>query len=151
MRQRVRARRHRRSGYTLTEMLVVIAIIGLIAAVLTPNLLGQLGRARTKAARLQLETISAGLEMYRSDLGRYPTSGEGLRALIEPADDSEGWTGPYVRDASILKDPWGAEVRYRIDEEGARFQLRSLGADKQEGGRGADADLVHPTNSAGAS
>lgn len=144
--------RHKRSvapaqaGYTLTEMLVVIAIIGLLAAALAPNLMGQLGRARTKAAQMQMETVAAGLEMHLTDVGRYPTPEEGLDALLEPSETALGWTGPYVRDRSALADPWGRPLIYEVSEEARAYRLRSLGADGREGGRGADADLALPAD-----
>lgn len=130
-------------GYTLTEMLVVIAIIGLIAAVLTPSLMGQLGRARVKSAQLQLESVAAAVEMFQSDVGRYPTASEGLKVLVAEPADVEGWTGPYVKSASALKDPWTGEILYRAIEDGA-FEVVSLGSDRKVGGAGTRRDLVAP-------
>lgn len=124
-------------------MLVVIAIIGLIAAVLTPNLMGQLGRARVKSAQLQLESVAAAVEMFRSDVGRYPTAQEGLGALVEEPADVEGWTGPYLKSASALKDPWADAIHYRvIDDQG--FEVVSFGSDRKAGGTGTKRDLVAP-------
>lgn len=131
-------------GYTLTEMLVVIGIIGLLAAVLTPVLIGQLGRARAKAARLQIENVAASVEMFRSDVGRYPTTAEGLPALVAQPQDAEGWLGPYLRNEKALADPWGRSILYRFDVEQAQASISSLGADGKEGGRGVNADLVTP-------
>jgi general secretion pathway protein G len=130
-------------GYTLTEMLVVIAIIGLIAAVLTPSLMGQLGRARVKSAQLQLESVAAAVEMFQSDVGRYPTASEGLKALVTEPADVEGWTGPYVKSASALKDPWTGDILYRAVDDGA-FEVVSLGSDRKVGGAGTKRDLVAP-------
>lgn len=134
----------RPNGYTLTEMLVVIAIIGLLAAVLAPNLIGNMGRAKVRAAHLQLETVSAGLEMHLSDVGRYPTTEEGLEALITPNPDALGWTGPYVRDQSLLIDPWGRALHYQPGADALSFRITSFGADGEEGGTGADADQAIP-------
>ncbi|HYG26556.1 MAG TPA: type II secretion system major pseudopilin GspG [Caulobacteraceae bacterium] len=131
------------AGYTLTEMLVVIGIIGLIAAVLTPGLMGQMGRARSKAAQLQLETLSTAVEIFQADVGRYPSEAEGLRALASDPG-LEGWTGPYARDSRLLKDPWGNEVRYALRDEGRGYRLESLGADGAVGGKGAARDLKAP-------
>lgn len=142
--RRQRVRSSREAGYTLTEMLVVIAIIGLIAAVLTPALIGQLGRARAKAAQLQLETTAAQVEMFLADVGRYPTAQEGLAALVREPAGVEGWTGPYLRDEKSLRDPWGGAILYGIDAEGRRFELRSLGADGKAGGKGVGRDLTAP-------
>jgi len=130
-------------GYTLTEMLVVIGIISLIAAVLTPGLLTQLGRSRAKAAQLQLDTIASSVELFRSDVGRYPTPQEGLGALLTDPG-LQGWTGPYVKDSRTLKDPWGDPVLYALEPDGRRFEVESLGADGKPGGSGVDRDLKSP-------
>lgn len=130
------------AGYTLTEMLVVIAIIGLIAAVLTPSLMGQLGRARVKSAQLQLESVAAAVEMIHSDVGRYPTQGEGLKVLLSEPADVEGWTGPYVKSPSTLKDPWASDILYRAQDDA--FEVVSLGSDRVAGGKGTKRDLVAP-------
>lgn len=132
------------AGYTLTEMLVVIGIIGLIAAVLTPALIGQLGRARAKAAQLQLETVSAEVEMFQADVGRYPTVAEGLSALVTEPAGADGWTGPYMRDAKALKDPWSRPLVYSVGADGQGYVIVSLGADGKEGGNGVNRDLKAP-------
>jgi len=131
------------AGYTLTEMLVVIAIIGLIAAVLTPSLMGQLARARVKSAQLQLDTVVSSIETFRSDVGRYPTPEEGLGVLVADPDDVEGWTGPYLPGGKGLKDPWGGQIGYRLINE-SQFQVVSLGADRAVGGKGPKRDLRAP-------
>lgn len=136
--------RRRDDGYTLTEMLVVIGIIGLLAAALTPALVGQLARARVKTARLQLETVSSALEQYRSDVNRYPTEQEGLRALVANAKGAPGWLGPYLRDPNALDDPWGHPILYKLDPTGDRFELKSLGSDGRPGGDGMAADIHLP-------
>ena len=133
----------REAGYTLTEMLVVIGIIGLIAAVLTPTLMGQLGRARLKAAGLQLQTVSAQVEVFMADTGRYPTVQEGLRALVVEPEGAEGWAGPYVRDEKALTDPWGRALRYAIDADN-RYVVSTLGADGKVGGSSVNRDLSVP-------
>lgn len=132
------------AGYTLTEMLVVIGIIALIAAVLTPGLIGQMGRARAKAAQLQLDTLASNVEVFRSDVGRYPTQKEGLDALVHEPEGSEGWTGPYLKDPKAAKDPWGRNVVYALDADGEKFSVSSLGADGKPGGSGLDRDLRAP-------
>jgi len=133
----------REDGYTLTEMLVVIGIIGLIAAVLTPTLFGQLGRARHKAAGLQLERVGAQVEMFMADTGRYPTGEEGLSALVTEPKGVDGWTGPYLRDDRDLTDPWGRPLRYEINKADL-FVVSTLGADGKPGGTGVDRDLRRP-------
>jgi general secretion pathway protein G len=131
----------RDDGYTLTEMLVVIAIIGLLAAVLTPMLAGQLGRARARAARLEIDNVAASLEMFRNDVGRYPTGAEGLQALTVQPKGAEGWLGPYVRDPKGLLDPWGRPLILAPGADGQEARVKSLGADGKPGGSGTDADL----------
>lgn len=123
-------------GYTLTEMLVVIGIIALIAAVLTPSLIGQLNRARIKAAQLQLQTTASAVELFRSDVGRLPTPSEGLTALLVQPSDADGWTGPYVKDKRALLDPWNRPILYAIDPGGQTFYVQSLGPAGQTGGPG---------------
>lgn len=136
--------KRRLDGYTLTEMLVVIAIIGLLAAVLAPNLIGNMGRAKARSARLQLETVSAGLEMHLADVGRYPTAEEGLQGLLTSPTDILGWTGPYVRDISLLTDPWGRPLTYSPGADALSYRVVSLGADGVAGGSGLDADIAVP-------
>jgi general secretion pathway protein G len=132
------------AGYTLTEMLVVIGIIALIAAVLTPGLIGQMGRARAKTAQLQLDTLASNIEVFRSDVGRYPTQKEGLDALVHEPEGSEGWTGPYLKDPKAVKDPWGRPVVYALEADDQKFAVTSLGADGKAGGTGLDRDLRAP-------
>jgi general secretion pathway protein G len=132
------------AGYTLTEMLVVIGIICLIAAVLTPGLMGQLGRARSKAAQLQLDTTAAAVEMFKSDVGRLPTQSEELNALIHEPGSVDGWTGPYIKDPRSLVDPWNRPIRYVLDPDGGSFYVESYGADGKPGGSGIDRDLRSP-------
>jgi general secretion pathway protein G len=121
-------------GYTLTEMLVVIGIICLIAAVLTPSLMGQLGRVRVKTAQLQVQTVAAAIEAFHSDVGRYPTQQEGLNALVQEPSSVDGWTGPYVRDAKSLLDPWNRPLVYSVDSDSQTFYVQSSGADGKSGG-----------------
>ena len=128
------------AGYTLTEMLVVILIISLIAAVLTPSLLGQLARSRAKTAALQIDMTTAALENFRDDLGRYPSEQEGLAVLVNTTGDA-GWLGPYLKDEKALNDPWGRPLVYSAVPEGG-VEVASRGADGKEGGKGVDQDLV---------
>ena len=131
-------------GYTLTEMLVVIGIIALIATVLTPNLLGQLGRSRAKAAQLQLDTTASAVEVFRTDVGRYPTDAEGLQALVHDPGNLTGWSGPYVRDAKALSEPWNDPLIYKLNPDGRSFYVESLGADGKPGGTALNRDLKAP-------
>lgn len=138
-------------GYTLTEMLVVIGVIALIAAVLVPTLMGQMQRARAKAAQVQLENIASAVEMFRSDTGHYPKKEEGnLKALLINGSTIEGWTGPYLKDAKTLNDPWGRPVDYQPATDAESFKVTSLGANKKVGGVGADLDIEAPAQAAAA-
>ena len=135
------ARLKAQAGYTLTEMLVVIAIIGLIAAVLTPSLMGQLGRSRVKAAELQLETMSSAVEAFHADVGRYPTQSEGLQALVTAPADAETWTGPYLKGSKAILDPWGRPILYQPGDDDHDYVVMSYGADGKPGGTGVKRDL----------
>ena len=128
------------AGYTLTEMLVVILIITLIAAVLTPSILTQLGRAKAKTANLQLDATAATLTMFKEDTGRFPTDAEGLTVL---ADDPGivGWTGPYIKGEKGLNDPWNHKLIYKLDGED-RALLTSFGGDGKVGGKGVNQDIT---------
>ena len=129
-------------GYTLVEMLVVIGIIAVIAAVLTPSLLGSMQRARSKTAQMQVQTVAAALEAFRADVGRYPSQSESLTVLVGAPDSIDGWTGPYLKNAKYLQDPWGRNLEYSIDNSGQQFTVRSLGSDGVAGGNGTGRDLI---------
>jgi len=128
-------------GYTLTEILVVITIIALLAAVLTPGLFGQLGRARAKAAQMQLDTVAAAVEMFHSDVGRYPTAQEGLNGLLAAPEGADGWSGPYLKGGKQLLDPWGKPLIYEVGQSAAGYRIETLGADGAAGGSGLNRDL----------
>lgn len=133
----------RHAGYTLTEMLVVLVIIGLISAIVVPQTLGQMDRAKVRAARLKMESVAAALEMYSADLARYPTAEEGLAALIDPPEGVADWAGPYLSDTALTKDPWGHPVVYAPPASpGERFKLTSYGSDGVAGGSGFKRDIV---------
>jgi general secretion pathway protein G len=126
-------------GYTLTEMLVVIAIIGLIAAVVIPQTIGQLGKAQSRAAKLQVQSLAAALELFQGDNGRFPTAQEGLQALLTRPTGLDNWNGPYLHGKEQLKDPWGHPYRYAV--AGQSVTVATLGADDKQGGEGADRDV----------
>jgi general secretion pathway protein G len=129
-------------GYTLTEMLVVILIISLIAAVLTPSLLGQLSRAKAKTASLQLESTATSLDLFKDDVGRFPTEAEGLKALVEEPAEVSNWLGPYLKAKKSLNDPWGRALVYTTKADEASVVITSLGADGKPEGKGVDQDLT---------
>nr|WP_026299763.1 type II secretion system major pseudopilin GspG [Elioraea tepidiphila] len=134
-------RRHREAGITLPEVLVVLAIIGLIASVAVPAVTRHLGKARTDTARVQVETLTSSVELFRIDVGRYPTASEGLQALVVRPGGVEGWNGPYIRRQSSLIDPWGTPYQYRIPGERSDFDIFTLGADKAPAGEGENRDV----------
>lgn len=134
-------------GFTLIEILVVIAVIAILAALVAPNVFQHLGTSRDSAARAQVEMISAALDMYRLDNGRYPTTEQGLEALrVEPATEPlpRNWNGPYLR-RTVPDDPWGNPYVYRSPgvENTWGFDLLSYGADGREGGEGEDQDITN--------
>lgn len=130
------------AGYTLTELLVVIVVLALIAAAVTPQILGRFNTAQTRTAKLQANTLSAALDDFFIDVGRYPTPEEGVDALLSAPPGVGAWNGPYVRSERTLLDPW--ERKYLIERPETANRppsIVSLGADGKEGGEGADADV----------
>ena len=140
---RVNRGRPLREGYTLTEMLVVMVVIGLISAIIIPQTLGQMDRAKARAARMKLESVASALEMYSADLARYPTAAEGLGALVRAPAGHADWAGPYLSDASLMKDPWGQPIAYTPPAGvGGKYILTSFGADGRPGGEGFKRDIA---------
>ncbi len=134
------------AGFTLIEILVVIAVIAMLAALVAPNVFQHVGTAKDATARSQIELLGAGLDAYRLDNGRYPTTDQGLEALqVEPTVPPlpSNWRGPYLRKA-IPPDPWGNPYIYLSPGEAnpRGYDLLSLGADGEPGGEGEDADVV---------
>jgi general secretion pathway protein G len=137
--------RNSQAGFTLVEILVVITIIGLIMALVGPRVLGYLGESKAKAAKIQIESFSSALDLYYLDLGRYPTSAEGLTALTRAATNAPGWNGPYLRGGVVPNDPWGHGYIYRSPGERSPYEIISLGSDGQEGGSGTATDIASGT------
>jgi len=131
----------RADGFTLVEMLVVLAIIALITALVAPQILRYLGSARADAAQAQIRNISSALELYFIDNGGYPTNEEGLQALAAAPAAAGRWNGPYLKGADKLADPWGNAYAY--ENSGTAFVVRSFGRDGKEGGDGLDKDLTN--------
>ncbi len=132
---------HGESGFTLVEMLVVIAIIGLVMGLVGPRVLNYLGEAKVKSAKLQIESFGSSLDLFYLDVGRYPTASEGLAALVQRPANAPVWNGPYLKNASVPADPWGHVYIYRVPGEKGPYQIVSLGSDGQEGGTGTAADI----------
>jgi len=129
------------AGFTLVEILVVITIIGLIMGLVGPRVLNYLGESKAKAAKIQIESFASALDLYYLDVGRYPSTSEGLGALVARPGNSEVWNGPYLKGGVVPSDPWGHPYRYRSPVERAPYEIVSLGADGQEGGTGTAADI----------
>jgi len=142
-RRAVRGARRPQAGFTLVELLVVLIILGLIAAFAVPRVLHYVGGAKTDSARIQIERLGTTLDLYRLQVGHYPNEEDGLRALVEPPADTENWGGPYLKKDSALIDPWGRPYVYRYPGEHGEYDLYSLGADNAEGGDGENQDLTN--------
>ncbi len=133
----------RSAGYTLTELLVVLIILGLLTAVVAPQVFGYLTRAKTDAAQVQLTSLAAQLDLYFLDTGAYPGTDEGLMALIRRPADVEVWNGPYLPTTDKIRDPWGEIFQYRFPGENGVYDLYSYGADKEPGGEGENGDVTN--------
>lgn len=135
-------KKKRQSGFTLLELLVVLTLLGLFAVIATPRVLQYLSVAKSKTTMIQVEQLGGALDLFRLDVGRYPTEQEGTLALIQRPADASQWNGPYVKKKEMLADPWGEPFHYRSPGQHGAYDLFSLGADKQEGGEGEKKDTV---------
>jgi general secretion pathway protein G len=127
-------------GFTLLELLVVMVIIGLLASYVGPKFFSQIGKSEVKAARAQIDALEKALDQYRLDLGRYPTTDQGLAVLMERPAGEQKWGGPYLKKA-VPNDPWGRPYNYRQPGEHGEYDLLSLGKDGQPGGSGEAEDI----------
>ena len=127
------------AGFTLIELLVVMVIIGLLVALVGPNVMGRAEKAKPQAARAQIENLASALEMFKLDTGRYPTEEEGLAVLRQAPSGADRWDGPYLRKR-VPKDPWDRDYVYR--RSGKEFEVLSYGADGATGGSRVDADIL---------
>ena len=132
----------RQFGFTLIELLVVLLILGLLAGLVGPRVLKYLGGAKTDTAQLQIAEFGAGLDLFHLEVGRYPTSEEGLNALSVAPTGVDNWNGPYLKKKDIPLDPWGNGYHYQYPGENGDYDLYSLGRDNVDGGEGEDADVV---------
>jgi general secretion pathway protein G len=133
--------RRRERGFTFFEILVVITIIGLLAALVGPKLWDKISKGKQVAAKGQIELFGTALDAFRLDIGRYPTTEEGLKALREKPSGADNWTGPYL-PKEIPLDPWKNAYVYKSPGEHGDYDLISYGADKVEGGEGESQDVV---------
>jgi general secretion pathway protein G len=129
------------AGFTLVEMLVVITIIGLIMGLIGPRVLNYLSESKVKAAKIQLQSFSSALDLFYLDAGRFPTSAEGLAALVQRTPGVAAWNGPYLRGGNVPNDPWSHPYLYRSPGEHGPYDIMSYGSDGQEGGSGLAADI----------
>lgn len=127
-------------GFTLLELLVVMVIIGLLAGYVGPKYFAQLGKSETKAAKAQVEALAKALDTYRLDMGHYPTTEQGLAALISSPSGEPKWHGPYLAK-NVPSDPWGRSYQYKYPGEHGDYDVWTLGNDGQAGGVDADTDV----------
>jgi general secretion pathway protein G len=130
------------AGFTLVELLVVLLILGMLAAFAAPPVMRHLGKAKSDVAKVQVQNLSAALDLYRLDVGRYPTQEEGLPALVRRPAAAEGWNGPYVKKEALLVDPWGTAYVFKIPGGHGEYDLLTLGSDRAEGGTGEAQDVT---------
>ncbi|MGK6317743.1 type II secretion system major pseudopilin GspG [Neorhizobium sp. DT-125] len=129
-------------GFTLVELLVVLAIIGLIAALATPQVLRYLDSAKVDTTKAQIKNFEGALELYYIDTGRYPSTEEGLAVLASRPSSGGAWNGPYIKNAGTFVDAWNTPYQYRSPADDKPFQILSFGRDRKMGGSGQDADLL---------
>jgi general secretion pathway protein G len=136
----MRQRAGGQSGFTLMELLVVLAILGLLMSLVGPTVLNQLGGAKTKTAAIQIKDLEQSLEMYKLDVGRFPSTDQGLQALVTRPGDVVGWNGPYLKSRVPL-DPWKGEYHYKYPGERGELDIFTYGQNGSPGGEGEDADV----------
>jgi len=135
-------RKDRARGFTLIELLVVLVILGLIASVIGPRVVGYLAGAKSDTAKLQIEELSGALELYKLETGRYPSTEDGLQALVQAPAGVTGWRGPYLKKKIVPKDPWGNPYHYAAPGKHGVYDVYSYGADNRQGGEDEDKDVV---------
>jgi general secretion pathway protein G len=143
LRQKAARRRKAGGGYSLLEILIVVAIIGLLVTLVAPQLFGRLDQSRVTTAQAQIRMLQSALDSFRLDMRRYPSESEGMTALITaPSGDAgRNWRGPYLDSTSVPLDPWGKPYLYQPASDGGKPALYSLGADGKPGGDGTNADV----------
>ena len=137
-----RVLRQAEQGFTLVEMLVVITIIALVMGLVGPRVLNYLTQSKVKTAKIQIESLESALDLFFLDAGRYPTSSEGLSALVQRPGSVAVWNGPYLKGNMVPNDPWGAPYIYRSPGQHGSYDIVSHGANQQDGETGAQADIT---------
>lgn len=130
----------REAGFSLMELLVALVILALIVGLVAPQVLGYLGRAKTDSAKVQIDHLKSSLSLYLVDMGRYPSSSEGLEPLVKAPPGAANWRGPYVEDGQVPADPWGKPYGYELTPD-SRPRVFTLGADAAPGGEGENEDV----------
>ena len=138
--QKINIKHRAHAGFTLIELLVVLAILTLLAGLVGPKVLDKLGGAKSKTAAVQISEIEKSLEVYKLDVGRFPTTEEGLDALVTKPASANGWTGPYIK-GGLPTDPWGKPYKYSGSGPNGSIEIMSLGGDGVAGGEGENADI----------
>jgi general secretion pathway protein G len=141
LRQKTKSTSTSEAGFTLLELLVVLAILGLLAAIVGPQVVRYLGSSKTQSAQIQARNIAASLELYRLDAGRFPTAEEGLKALVKAPASVPLWNGPYLPDESAITDPWGRPYQIKTPGDHGEVDVFSLGSDGAAGGSGEARDV----------
>ena len=142
MKNRLKLRLLKTGGFTLLELLIVMIIIGLLAALIGPKMIGRVGESRQTVAKQQIEGFSSALEMYKLDTSKYPTQEQGLEALIAQPQGVINWKGSYLKKKLIPKDPWGNNYIYTYPGEHGDYDIISYGADGKSGGDGEEKDVL---------
>ena len=129
-------------GMTLIEILVVLVLIGIVLGIVGGNFIGRGEKAKADAAKIEISQIGQALDLYKLETGRYPSSSEGLQALVSAPSGAQNWNGPYWKKSTVPKDPWGNEYQYASPGSHGPYDIISYGADGKEGGDGGDKDVT---------
>jgi len=132
---------NRYRGFTLLELMVVLLILALLSTIAAPRVIKYVTKAKTQSAKIQVDALAAAVEAFHLDVGRFPTTEEGLSALVDIPATAAGWDGPYIKKRESLIDPWHRAYRYRTPGRQEAFEVFSFGADDREGGEGDASDV----------
>lgn len=132
---------HRTGGFTLLELMVVLLILTLLATIAAPRVTHYLRKAKSQTAKVQVDALSAAVDSFHLDTGRFPSSQEGLKALVDRPNETSNWDGPYLKKRDSLIDPWGRPYLYHVPGQHAEYDIYTLGSDGREGGEGDAADI----------